>query len=83
MQAAEVAARTAAGDELRVKAFLQERGERGATDEEIETALRLIGSTERPRRIALMNKGEVWDSGRERPSSRGCAMRVWVARPDA
>jgi hypothetical protein len=53
-------------------------GESGATDEEIQIALNMAGSTERPRRIELLARGKVRDSGRTRPTLAGRAAVVWV-----
>lgn len=64
----------------RVLAFLRDRGPRGATDEEIREALDLGESTARPRRRELVAKGDVFDSGDRRKSSKGYVMIVWKAR---
>jgi hypothetical protein len=63
-----------------VLAFLVGRGETGATDSEIQTALGLSGDTERPRRVALQRRGLVVDSGQRRRTSSGRAAIVWRAR---
>lgn len=54
-------------------------GERGLTDEEIQTASDLNPSTERPRRVELVDAGFVMDSGRTRKTSSGRNAVVWVA----
>jgi hypothetical protein len=51
-------------------------GEDGATDPEMQAALNMGGSTQRPRRIELVAAGLVMDSGRRRDR---CA--VWVVVP--
>ncbi len=59
--------------------FLLECGEQGATDEQIQQATGLDGSTERPRRISLVADGFVIDSGRERKTEHGRNAVVWRA----
>lgn len=51
----------------------------GATDEELQTALAMNPSTQRPRRVELVEGGFVVDSGKRRPSRSGNASIVWVA----
>lgn len=46
--------------------FIKQAGARGATDIEIQVALRMDGNTERPRRVELVNGGLVRDSGHRR-----------------
>lgn len=52
---------------------------RGSTDEEGDDALDLGGSTYRPRRVELVEKGWVADSGKKRPTRSGRMATVWVA----
>jgi DNA-binding IclR family transcriptional regulator len=54
----------------------------GMTDEEIQRALKLNPSTERPRRIELVQAGKVRDSGRTRKTASGRAATVWAAVSD-
>jgi len=68
----------AAALRAQVLAYLRERID-GATDEEIQTALSLGGSTQRPRRVELVNRGQVRDSGRRRLTRSGRQAVVWVA----
>jgi hypothetical protein len=49
-----------------------------ATDEEIQSVLRLNPSTQRPRRIELVNQGLVVDSGRTRKTKSGRNAVVWM-----
>ena len=56
--------------------FLRGRPQ-GATDEEIQLALNLNPSTERPRRIELQRTGMVRDSGRKRRTTSGRLATVW------
>lgn len=63
----------------RVYQFIALRGRwRGATDEEIQVALEMNPSTERPRRIELCNKGLIENSGRTRKTRSGRKATVWV-----
>lgn len=50
----------------------------GMTDEEIQDALNMNESTERPRRGELVDSKHVTDSGRKRPTRSGCSAIVWV-----
>ena len=56
------------------------RGSYGATDEEQQDGLDMNPSTQRPRRIELVQRGLVHDSGRTRPTRSGRAAVVWVAK---
>jgi|SaaInlLV_10m_DNA_2_1039722.scaffolds.fasta_scaffold09822_3 hypothetical protein len=61
--------------------FIEDAGNDGATDEEIQTALDMNPSTERPRRGELVTQGAVKDSGVRRPTRSGRQAGVWVAVP--
>ena len=52
----------------------------GATDERIQLRLDMNPSTERPRRIELVEAGLVKDSGRKLPTQSGRMAVVWVCR---
>lgn len=54
-------------------------GARGMTDTEVQAELGLSGSTERPRRVRLVQLGLVRDSGNRRASEAGRQCTVWVA----
>jgi protein tyrosine/serine phosphatase len=69
---------TASTDRAAVLALLT-RKLSGMTDEEIQRALKLNPSTERPRRIELVQAGKVRDSGRTRKTKSGRAATVWEA----
>lgn len=49
----------------------------GVTDEEIARDLDLNPSCARPRRIELLRKGLIRDTGRTRPTSSGRAAAIW------
>jgi hypothetical protein len=63
----------------RVLEFIDARGERGATDEEIAAGVRLRESTARARRVDLRDGGQVRDSGRRRKTHSGRDVIVWTA----
>jgi lipid A disaccharide synthetase len=50
----------------------------GMTDEEMQTALNMNPSTQRPRRIELVESGLVQDSGRIRKTKSGRNAVVWI-----
>lgn len=58
-------------------------GSRGMTDEEVQNALAMNPSTERPRRVELMDGGVICDSGKTRLTRSGRGAVVWVAKPYA
>lgn len=62
----------------KVLAYLQSRKD-GATDEEIGAALHMAGNTARPRRIELVQRGLVRDSGRKRATASGRSATAWEA----
>jgi hypothetical protein len=51
----------------------------GATDHEVQDQLDMNPSTQRPRRIELVKRGLVKDSGRRRPTHTGRKAVVWIA----
>jgi len=62
----------------RVYDFIRERGQEGATDEEMQVALDMGPSTQRPRRVELVRGGFVIDSGRTRLTKSGRKAVVWI-----
>jgi hypothetical protein len=58
--------------------FLSNRRGQGATDEEIQLALGMHANTQRPRRVELVERGIVVDSGRTRPTRSGRRAVVWT-----
>jgi predicted transcriptional regulator len=64
----------------RVRKCLQNAGRRGLTDAEIQQALGMGESTERPRRVELVERKLVLDSGRTRLTPSGRSAVVWVAK---
>lgn len=50
----------------------------GMTDEELQTVLQMSPSTQRPRRVELVEGGLVRDSGRTRKTKSGRSAIVWV-----
>jgi hypothetical protein len=63
----------------RVLAYIRERGAHGATDEEIQDALHMNPSTERPRRIELWNAEWVLKTSDTRLTRSGRKATVWIA----
>ncbi len=72
---------TAPTQRARVYRFIRERGDDGATDEEIQESLDMNPSTERPRRIELTDDlNVVRDSGRYRKTRADKKAVVWECR---
>lgn len=67
-------------DRVIVYRALVEAGAQGMTDEELQDATGLGGSTERPRRIDLVAENVVEDSKRVRRVRSGRSATVWVIR---
>lgn len=64
---------------FKVYAYIKKCGARGATDEEIQIALRMQLQTEVPRRRELIMKGLAVDSGIKRLTKSRRRATVWVA----
>jgi transcription initiation factor IIE alpha subunit len=64
-------------DRARVLEFIQAAGKRGATDEEIQNALAINPSTQRPRRIELL-EARLIQPGGVRKTASGRNAVVWV-----
>ena len=74
--------RTLAGaQQQRVLECLQQAGDAGLTDEEIQTALNLSGNSERPRRAKLVELGLVRNTGLMRKTNSGHTAVVWIVAP--
>lgn len=76
--AADEAVPTAGTERRRVWDFFESRGDYGATDEEAQEALGMNPSTERPRRVELVQRKLIEDSGRRRETRAGRKAVVWV-----
>lgn len=61
----------------RVLEAIARAGERGLTDEELQDALGMNPSTERPRRVELVEGEWIIDSGRRRRTRSGRLAVVW------
>ena len=59
--------------------YLRQCGENGATDEQMQESLAMNPSTQRPRRIELVELGLVRDSGRTGLTRSGRKAVLWVA----
>lgn len=77
--AAKLAKTFAASQQERVFAFIEQAGEHGATDEEIEGGLGIGGNSVRPRRTRLVELGRVKDSNNLRMTHAGRPATVWMA----
>lgn len=64
----------------RVLDFLRARGTNGATDEEMQLAIPMPASTQRPRRVELVQAGLVVDVGEVRKTKSGRDAVVWHAK---
>lgn len=62
----------------RVFKYIDGAGLDGATDQQIQKALGMDPSTERPRRIELVRERRVFDSGRSRQPDSGRNAVVWI-----
>ncbi len=58
--------------------FIKAQGQHGATDQEIQDGLNMGESSERPRRVRLVELGHVADSRNMRMTRSGCPAKVWV-----
>lgn len=56
---------------------LVDLGDRGATDEELQLALGINPNTQRPRRVELLMRGLIEDSGTTRLTRSGSKAVVW------
>ena len=64
--------------DARILAQLVGCGASGSTDEEMQFALSVPGNSQRPRRVELVRKGIVRDSGQTRPTRAGGKATVWI-----
>lgn len=71
----------AGAQQQRVLECLQQAGNAGLTDEEIQRTLDLSGNSERPRRSKLVELGLVRNSGVMRLTNSGHAAVVWAVVP--
>jgi len=65
--------------ELVVLEFIRDRGDYGATDEELQGETGLRPDTSRARRVELRDRALVRDSGQRRLTDSGRQAVVWVA----
>ena len=82
--AAQAAIQNASSElQRKVYEYLFTCGDEGATDEEIQIATMLNGSTERPRRRELEKAGVIRNSGTTRRTLKGRSATVWKIRRPA
>tara|TARA_R110000824_G_scaffold163509_1_gene339262 strand:- start:619 stop:1020 length:402 start_codon:yes stop_codon:yes gene_type:complete len=60
--------------------YIESRGGVGATDEEVQDALGISSSTQRPRRVELIGKGLIKRAASKRKTKSGRDAQVWVTR---
>lgn len=72
---------SAGAQQQRVLDCLQQAGDAGLTDEELQAALDLSGNSERPRRRKLVELGLVKDSGTMRLTHSKSSAVVWIVSP--
>ncbi len=65
-----------------VLAHIRQCGETGATDDEMQIALKMNPSTQRPRRIELWEADLIEKSGHTRPTKSGRNAAVWIERKE-
>ena len=58
--------------------YLVDCMERGATDQEMQSVLKMSGDTLRPTRGKLLKDGLIYDSGKTRTNENGNECIVWV-----
>ena len=63
----------------RVYQFIVDRMEHGATDQEMQVALKMSGDTLRPTRGKLLKDGLIYDSGKTRKNANDNDCIVWVS----
>ena len=78
-EAAELIEPDAATLRGKVLAHLRECGSTGATDDEMQIALRMNSNTQRPRRIELWRRDLIRATGHRRPTRSGRSAMVWEA----
>lgn len=62
----------------KVYQFIVDRMEYGATDQEMQVALKMSGDTLRPTRGKLLKDGLIYDSGKTRQNQNGNECIVWL-----
>lgn len=66
----------------KVYEFIVRRDLYGATDQEIESCLKIDGNTVRPTRLSLVRDGFIFDTGTTRKNSNGNDCIVWRSATD-
>lgn len=64
----------------KVLEYIEQRGQRGATDQEMQIGLHMQGNTQRPRRKELEEAGLIVDSGLTRKTTSGRSATVWILK---
>lgn len=79
--AAQQAKTFAASQQETVFQFIEQAGEVGATDQEIEHSLGIAGNSVRPRRRKLVELGRIKASGNMRMTTSNSPAVVWIVTP--
>jgi hypothetical protein len=79
LQAADLAQPSMNALQAKVLAEIRRSGPAGATDEQLQSDLKMNPSTQRPRRIELVAKGLVADGGARRRTRANRWAVAWVA----
>lgn len=79
IEAAEAIEASATTLRVRVYNAIVDAGLEGMTDQELQIALGMDPSTERPRRVELVERGLVVDGRRTRATRSGRQATVWIA----
>jgi hypothetical protein len=58
--------------------YIKECGTHGATDEEMQVQIPMVANTQRPRRVELLRRQKIKDSGKTRRTVAGIAAVVWI-----
>ena len=62
----------------KVYQYILDKQEYGATDQELQAALKMAGDTLRPTRLSLAKDNMIYDSGKTRQNANGNDCIVWV-----
>ena len=63
----------------KVYQFILDQQEQGATDQELQQAVKISGDTLRPTRLSLLKDGLIYDSGKTRLNANNNECIVWLS----
>ena len=67
-------------NKAKIYQYILDKQEYGATDQEIQSVLKISGDTLRPARLSLLKDKLIYDSGKTRQNSNGNDCIVWLSR---